>query len=279
MAWDGWADFLTPPAIAGGIIAGSLLLLALAALYLFGRRGEQSSRAQLQAEIAAHRQTLDELRDARQQVVKQVSERKADEDQLRVVLRELTHRSKNLLTVIHAIARQTASRTRSVDDFLDGFGARLLAIGNAHDLLIADNWQGASLRMLVEQQLEAHAESFDGRIAIDGEDVMLKPEAVHNLGLAFHELTTNAEKYGALSDAAGEISIDWNFCEDADELKLVWQELGGPAVSPPKRSGFGRAMIENVVGKALEGDVKLSFPAEGVRCEIVIPAAQITSRG
>jgi len=279
MAWDGWADFLTPPAIAGGIIAGSLLLLALAALYLFGRRGEQSSCAQLQAEIAAHRQTLDELRDARQQVVKQVSERKADEDQLRLVLRELTHRSKNLLTVIHAIARQTASRTRSVDDFLDGFGARLLAIGNAHDLLIADNWQGASLRMLVEQQLEAHAESFDGRLAIDGEDVMLKPEAVHNLGLAFHELTTNAEKYGALSDVAGGISIDWNFCEDADELKLVWQERGGPAVSPPKRSGFGRAMIENVVGKALEGDVKLSFPAEGVRCEIVIPAAQITSRG
>ena len=279
MAWDGWADFLTPPAIAGGIIAGSLLLLALAALYLFGRRGEQSSCAQLQAEIAAHRQTLDELRDARQQVVKQVSERKADEDQLRLVLRELTHRSKNLLTVIHAIARQTASRTRSVDDFLDGFGARLLAIGNAHDLLIADNWQGASLRMLVEQQLEAHVESFDGRLAIDGEDVMLKPEAVHNLGLALHELTANAEKYGALSDAAGGISIDWNFCEDAGELKLVWQERGGPAVSPPKRSGFGRAMIENVVGKALEGDVKLSFPAEGVRCEIVIPAAQITSRG
>ena len=279
MAWDGWADFLTPPAIAGGLIAGSLLLLALAALYLFGRRGEQSSCAQLQAEIAAHRQTLDELRDARQQVVKQVSERKADEDQLRLVLRELTHRSKNLLTVIHAIARQTASRTRSVDDFLDGFGARLLAIGNAHDLLIADNWQGASLRMLVEQQLDVHAESFDRRIAIDGEDVMLKPEAVHNLGLALHELTTNAEKYGALSDAAGGISIDWNFCEDADELKLVWQERGGPAVSPPKRSGFGRAMIENVVGKALDGDVKLSFPAEGVRCEIVIPAAQITSRG
>jgi two-component sensor histidine kinase len=279
MAWDGWIDFLTPAAITGGIIAGSRLLLALAALYLFGRRGESAARAQLRAEIAAHRQTLDELRDARRQLVKQVSERKADENQLRLVLGELTHRSKNLLTVIHAIARQTASRTRSVDDFLDGFGARLQAIGSSHDLLIADNWQGASLRMLVEQQLEAQSQSFGGRIAIDGEDVMLKPEAVHNLGLALHELTTNAEKYGALSNAKGEIRVDWKFCDDAGELKFVWQERGGPAVSPPERSGFGRAMIENVVGKALEGDVTLSFPAEGVRCEIVISAAQITSRG
>jgi PAS domain S-box-containing protein len=208
-----------------------------------------------------------------------ISERKANEDQLRLLLRELTHRSKNLLAVIHAIARQTASRTRSIDDFLDRFSARLYAIGSSHDLLIADDWQGASLRMLVEQQLEAHAEDFGARIAIEGEDVTLKPEAVHNLGLALHELTANAEKYGSLSGPSGEIRIQWNYCEEAANLKLVWQERGGPAVSPPKRSGFGRAMIENVVGKALEGDVKLSFPPKGVRCEIVIPAAQVTSRG
>ena len=208
-----------------------------------------------------------------------VTERKANEDQLRLLLRELTHRSKNLLAVIQAIARQTASRTRSVDDFLDRFSARLYAIGCSHDLLIADDWHGASLRMLVEQQLEAHTEGFGGRIAIDGEDVMLKPEAVHNLGLALHELTANAEKYGSLSDPLGKVRIQWNFCEEAAKLKLTWQEQGGPAVSPPERSGFGRAMIENVVGKALEGDVTLSFPAKGVRCEIVIPVAQITSRG
>ncbi|MGH6734644.1 MAG: sensor histidine kinase [Methyloceanibacter sp.] len=208
-----------------------------------------------------------------------ISERKANEDQLRLLLRELTHRSKNLLAVIHAIARQTASRTRSVDDFLDRFSARLYAIGCSHDLLIADDWHGASLRMLVEQQLEAHAAGFGRRIAIEGEDVMLKPEAVHNLGLALHELAANAEKYGSLSDPHGEIRINWQFCEDAEKLKLVWQEQGGPAVSPPRRSGFGRTMIENVVGKALAGDVKLSFPPKGVRCEILIPAAQVTSRG
>jgi len=208
-----------------------------------------------------------------------ITERKANEDQLRLLLRELTHRSKNLLAVIHAIARQTASRTKSVEDFLDHFGARLVAIGCSHDLLIADEWHGASLRMLVEQQLSAHADRFGGQIAIDGEDVMLKPEAVQNLGLALHELATNAQKYGSLSDPQGQVRIHWQFCEEASKLKLIWQERGGPTVTPPERSGFGRAMIENVVGKALEGDVNLSFPPKGVRCVIVIPSAQVTSRG
>jgi two-component sensor histidine kinase len=208
-----------------------------------------------------------------------ISERKANEDQLRLLLRELTHRSKNLLAVIHAIARQTASRTRSVDDFLERFSARLCAIGCSHDLLVADDWQGASLRMLVEQQLYTHAHRFGEQIAIEGEDVILKPEAVHNLGLALHELATNAQKYGSLSQPEGQIRIQWKFCEEASKLKLTWQERGGPKVSPPERSGFGRAMIENVVGQALEGDVTLSFPEKGVHCEIVIPVAQVTSRG
>jgi PAS domain S-box-containing protein len=208
-----------------------------------------------------------------------ITERKGAEDQLRLLLRELTHRSKNLLAVIHAIARQTASRTRSVEDFLDRFSARLCAIGCSHDLLIADNWHGASLRMLVEQQLGAHADRFGEQIAIEGEDVMLKPEAVQNLGLALHELAINAQKYGSLSQPCGQIRIHWQFCEEASKLKLIWQERGGPPVAPPERSGFGRAMIEHVVGQALEGDVRLSFPPKGVRCEIVIPAAQVTSRG
>jgi PAS domain S-box-containing protein len=208
-----------------------------------------------------------------------ISERKSNEDQLRLLLRELTHRCKNLLAVIHAIARQTASRTRSVEDFLERFSARLAAMGASHDLLIADDWHGASLRMLIEQQIGDRTVDLRERIDIEGEDVMLKPEAVQNLGLALHELATNAHKYGSLSDPEGQVSIRWEFCEDASKLKLVWQERGGPKVTPPDRSGFGRAMIETVVGKALEGDVKLSFPPKGVRCEIVIPLAQVTSRG
>ncbi|MGB6948476.1 MAG: HWE histidine kinase domain-containing protein [Methyloceanibacter sp.] len=205
-----------------------------------------------------------------------ISERKDAENQLRLLLRELTHRSKNLLAVIHAIARQTASRTRSIEDFLQRFSARLVAIGCSQDLLVADDWHGSSLRTLVEQQLSGHADRFGAQIVIDGEDIVLKPEAIQNLGLALHELATNAQKYGALSRDSGRVRIHWEFGEAA-KLELVWEERGGPPVTAPERSGFGRAMIETVVGQALEGDVKLSFPATGVRCVIVIPAAQLAS--
>lgn len=228
---------------------------------------------------------IEALRDEHDQVLGttsvavDLSERKANEDQLRLLLRELTHRCKNLLAVIHAIARQTAARTRSIDDFLDGFSARLVAMGASHDLLIADDWHGASLRMLVEQQLGNHAERFRDNIAIEGEDIMLKPEAVQNLGLALHELAANAQKYGSLSAPHGHVSIGWKFCDETSKLRLVWQEEGGPPVMPPERSGFGRAMLEKVVSKALEGDVILSFPPKGVRCEIAIPSAHVISRG
>jgi PAS domain S-box-containing protein len=208
-----------------------------------------------------------------------VTERKSSEDQLRLLLRELTHRSKNLLAVIQAIARQTASRTKSVEDFLQHFSNRLVAIGCSHDLLVADDWHGASLRTLIERQVSAHTDHLSERISIDGENVMLKPEAIHNLGLALHELAINAEKYGALSRQAGRVVVRWRFSDDASELKLVWEERGGPPVIAPERSGFGRAMIETVMGQALESDVKLTFPPKGVRCVIVIPASQVASRG
>src|SRR6478672_9499057 len=209
-------------------------------------------------------------------VAVEITERKEAENQLRLLLRELTHRSKNLLAVIQAIARQTAARTKTIDDFLDRFGARLVAIGCSQDLLVADNWHGASLRTLVEQQL--NIDRSGSQIVIDGEDVMLKPEAVQNLGLALHELATNAQKYGALSSGRGSVRVHWQFCE-SDQLKLTWEERDGPPVSTPERSGFGRAMIESVVGKALEGEVKLSFPAKGVHCVIMIPERQVASRG
>ena len=263
---------------AGSLIGGVAIALGLAALiYLFKARKTSREREDARLGLEAHLdQRTKELAEAEQRFE---SDRAASEQQLRLLLRELTHRSKNLLAVIQAIARQTARRTATVDEFLDNFGARLHAIGMSHDLLVADDWHGASLRMLVEQQLEAHIDGSDRRIAIEGEDVVLKPEAVHNLGLALHELAANAEKYGSLSDPNGTISVHWDVCEDEQALTLIWEERGGPDVQEPSRSGFGRAMLESVVGKALAGEVALSFPIEGVRCEIVIPAAHVTSRG
>ena len=134
------------------------------------------------------------------------------------------------------------------------------------------------MRVLIEQQLSDHAELLGDKIVLEGEDIMLKPEAVQNVGMAIHELVVNAAKFGALSTDAGGVDIHWRLSEERPQLDLVWEEHGGPSVKPPARSGFGRAMIENVVGKALDGKVALSFPAQGVQCVISIPASHLVSR-
>lgn len=263
---------------AGPLVAVVVVLVAFGLLFYFYRtstanRAREAAKQRLESDL--ERRT-NELAEAERQFG---VERSASEQQLRLLLRELTHRSKNLLAVIQAIARQTARQTATVDEFLDRFGARLHGIGMSHDLLVADNWHGASLRMLVDQQLEGHLEDPGGQVTVEGEDVVLKPEAVHNLGMALHELTANAEKYGALSRPEGAVRVSWQVCEADNVLKLLWEEQGGPHVEKPSRSGFGRALIENIVSQALAGKVALTFPVEGVRCEIVIPASHITSRG
>jgi len=207
-------------------------------------------------------------------VVVDISQRRAQEMQLRLLLRELTHRSKNLLAVINAIARQTAARTGSLDDFLENFNSRLVAIGSAHDLLVADDWRGASLKNLVKSQLDMRLNPCDDQIDVEGEDVMLKPDAVQNIGLALHELFMNAQKFGALSTDKGHVNVHWDTF-DGQGVRLVWEEHGGPEVQTPESTGFGRIMIENVVSKALNGEVDLTFDPNGVRCEIAIPASQL----
>lgn len=225
---------------------------------------------------------VEPLRDGSSQVIGvttvalDITQRKQSEDQLRVLLRELTHRSKNLLAVIQAIARQTASRTGSLDTFLDQFGARLVSIGSAHDLLVAGDWTGASLRTLLTNQLGAYGDFVGSRITLTGDDLNLKPDATQNIALAIHELVINAAKYGALSRNEGEVDITWSVEEgEKPILRLVWKETGGPAVEQPDLVGFGRMMIERVVGKALDGEVKLDFEPDGVRCAIEIPARHI----
>ncbi len=203
-----------------------------------------------------------------------VTKRKDSENQLRTLLREVTHRSKNLLTVILAIARQTAARTRSPEGFLQSFSARLAAIGVSHDLLVAGNWRGSSLRSLIDEQLTSAVHRFGDRIAVRGDDVMLSPEAVQNLGLAVHELAENARQHGALSGGNGKVGIEWKR-DGNGSLTLLWRESDGPRVKPPEKAGFGRALIESVIAKALHGTVKLTFDESGLNCSIVVPRAHL----
>jgi two-component sensor histidine kinase len=161
-----------------------------------------------------------------------VTERNENDAHLRMLLRELTHRSKNLLAVIQGMARQTARHAGSVGNFLNLFGARLQALAASHDLLVRESWYGASLGELVRSQLASNMERCPEQIAIDGPDVALKPEAAQNLGLALHELAVNAAKYGALSVPDGRLSITWKSRDGAGggAVDLHWQEQFGPKV-------------------------------------------------
>ena len=208
-----------------------------------------------------------------------VTDRKEVEAHLRLLMRELTHRSKNLLAVIQAMARQTARHIGSIDEFLDRFSARLQALARSHDLLVQEGWYGASLSELVRAEVGDYVDEKEPQISIEGPALLLTPEAAQSLGLALHELATNAVKYGALSVSSGRVSITWQQRPKSEGggIEIVWAESGGPAVVVPKWRGFGTLVIENNLARSLEADVNLKFVKSGVRCQIMIPAAHISS--
>jgi len=200
-----------------------------------------------------------------------VTERREGEAHLRLLLRELTHRSKNLLAVIQAMARQTARYAGSTDAFLSQFAARLQALAASHDLLVRESWYGASLGELVRSQLGA-----DGQVAAEGPDVALKPEAAQNLGLALHELAVNAKTFGALSVPEGRVSIRWGKCDGGDNaIEINWLEQFGPKLKPRHKRGFGSLVIERNLERSLDAKVDLDFEPDGLHCRIVIPASQV----
>ncbi|TLG78100.1 sensor histidine kinase [Methylocystis sp. B8] len=209
-----------------------------------------------------------------------ITPRKQREQHVRVLLRELVHRSKNLLAVVQAMSRQTAAGSPSLEEFQRKFAARLQALSMAHDLLVSQDWRGASMRELVRAQLaycmDVARGDLPARAKIDGPIIMLKPEAAQNIGLALHELATNALSYGGLSRPDGAVSLTWRF--DDGRLNIEWRESGGPAVAMPPREGFGHKVIKRLVAQALDGTATLNFPPEGLIWTLSIPASYATVR-
>jgi two-component sensor histidine kinase len=204
-----------------------------------------------------------------------ITERKMREQHVRVLLRELVHRSKNLLAVVQAMARQTAAGAPSVQEFQRKFGARLQALSMAHDLLVSQDWRGASMHDLVRAQmaycLDVAKDSVCEHAMIEGPKIMLKPEAAQNIGLALHELATNALSYGALSRPDGGISLKWGFADG--RLNVEWRESGGPSLATPPKEGFGHKVVKRLVAQALDGEATLSFPPDGLIWTLSIPAS------
>jgi PAS domain S-box-containing protein len=198
-----------------------------------------------------------------------LTERQRNEKHMRLVMRELTHRSKNLLAVVQAMARKTASMAPDVDTFIRDFSSRLRAIAASHDLLVAESWAGAEIRDLLIASLSQTVDPNAPGLRIEGEPLTLSPDTAQTLGLAFHELTMNAVRHGALSVPHGTVSVRW---ERSDGLvRFEWRERGGPEVEKPARSGFGRILLDRLVGASLGGDVVLDFDPAGFVYTLTFP--------
>ena len=208
-------------------------------------------------------------------IVTDVTERKAAEDHARFLMHELSHRSKNLLAVIQSISRRTARSATTMAEFEGRFGQRLQGLAASHDALFRNNWQGASLAELVRQQLVPFVDIQGTRVALSGPDVVVSAEATQAIGLAIHELATNAIKYGALSAPEGKVKIFWALDSGPHELLLKWVEQGGPRVGPPSRKGFGHLVIGEMLERSLNAKVVADFATHGLEWSASIPASHL----
>ncbi|HLH12231.1 MAG TPA: chemotaxis protein CheB [Methylovirgula sp.] len=199
-----------------------------------------------------------------------ITERKAWEERQHLLLRELTHRVKNTLTVVQSIAHQTLRNAATPADFVERFDGRLTALATAHGLLVESQWHGADFAALAQQQLEPYVTDDPNRLQIEGEAVLLPAELATPFGLVLHELATNAAKYGSLSRPGGQVHLSWSMNKRNGEriLTVVWREEKGPAVRVPSATGFGGVLIENGIPHAT---VRREFRPEGLICTIVLP--------
>lgn len=210
------------------------------------------------------------IRDARGQiekvigVVRDVSGRKADEDERDALILELDHRVKNVLDSVQSLASQSARRTATLDVFLRTFSGRLDAMAAAHTLLTTMRRRGADINHIVAAELAGM--SF-GRAHWEGPGIVLMPKATHSLTLALHELATNAVKFGALSVETGRVHVAWRSTAEGG-FALTWTESGGPAVAAPTHRGFGAGLLRDVTGAELGGVVELDFKPDGLRASL-----------
>lgn len=194
-------------------------------------------------------------------------------DRQQVLMRELEHRTRNLLTIIQSIARQTAKSSQSVPDFMTEFMGRIQALGRVQTLVVDANRAKIDLTSIIEAELAAHGVKInENRIELLGAPLGLSFEAAEPLGLSLHELATNATKYGALHHPGGKLTIKWKFeSTPAPQVVLDWLETGFSAVPAGERRGFGRELIEKALPYQLNARTKLEMTETGVHCEIIVP--------
>jgi PAS domain S-box-containing protein len=212
-----------------------------------------------------------------------LTKHKHEQAHSRTLIDELNHRVKNTLATVQSIVWQALRKTSDPEVIRESIESRLFALSRSHDLLTCENWEGAGLLDVVDAALEPFrvADGRAERLVITGKNIRLTPKATLALGVAFHELATNAVKHGAFSDDTGSILIGWTIepSPEGNRLVLRWREKDGPPVAPPSRRGFGSRVIERGLAHELEAVVDLDYRTDGLICTIDIPAPQAARDG
>jgi two-component sensor histidine kinase len=209
------------------------------------------------------------LGEARERRVRQQAE-----EQMKLLVAELSHRVKNTLAMVMSIVRRTAAGSRSVAEYEQALASRVRALSDAHALLFEANWGNTDLKRVLERTLAPFRSKDFNAIRFDGPVVSLDPRAALTLSLVVHELVSNATKYGALSVGTGRVDVRWSATTNGTGQTVVfcWREVGGPPVTEPERTGFGRTLITRSVEYELEGTSQLRFEPMGLVCEIQFAA-------
>jgi PAS domain S-box-containing protein len=230
---------------------------------------------------------LDKSIEAVGAVIEEITEQKRGERHLQLVMHELNHRVKNSLAVVQSIASQTVRSSTSPADFEEALIGRIRALANAHTLLTDSHWQSAKLSEVVREAVRPYRQGGAGSVVTSGPELALTPSASLAFSMVLHELTTNASKYGALSQPGGLVTIQWWLAEERGESRLLlrWVESGGPPVAGPARPGFGSQLIDFTIRHEFGGTATVDYTVTGLICEITIPwekaalDAQATPRG
>ncbi|WP_375455119.1 sensor histidine kinase [uncultured Methylobacterium sp.] len=210
-------------------------------------------------------------------VSRDITELKRNEARQTLLMQELAHRVKNTLALVQAVAAQTLRNAASLEEAGEALGARLLALAQAHDVLMQGAWASASLAGLVAGAVALHGDGAPGRFVVSGPDLTLGARHGLTLALMLHELGTNAAKYGALSTGTGQVAVTWavESAGAAATLRFRWEESGGPPVSPPTRTGFGTRLIARSLSHGFGGAVSLAFPPSGAVLTFAAPLASV----
>ena len=272
---SGAVDYLLKP-INPAILRSKVSVLA--ELFLKQRQLEDANRA-LSAEVAERRQVqqkLSELNDTlEQRVLDRTEAHKQAEQQIRLLMNEVNHRSKNLLSVVTAIAQQTAAS--SPREFVKKFSSRVQALAVNHDLLVKSQWRSIDASELIGGQLAHFGDLVGKRILFSGPSIRVSSAAAQSIGMVVHELSTNTVKYGALSGEEGRIDIGWEIDSSGAEpvFSICWTERNGPPIAAPTHRGFGTTVVTKMVEMSLDGETVLDYSSTGLIWRLSCPLKNV----